>query len=206
MSVKNRLKNFILSQNLSVLSFEKSIRASNGYINSISRSVGIDKLESIIENYPNLDIEWLLTGKGDMLKSHPLVEVPSEGVPLIPIEAMAGFPTGDYPVLLHDCPRYIIPDLEHVDFMIRIKGQSMAPNYNSGDIVACIKVSGENWIQWNKVYVMDTVQGPLVKRLRQSTDPEKITVISDNQEYSPFEIPKADIRALGLVIATIRLE
>jgi hypothetical protein len=30
--------------------------------------MGIDKLELIIEKYPNLNIEWLLTGKGEMLK------------------------------------------------------------------------------------------------------------------------------------------
>ncbi len=68
MSVKERLKIFIKSQDIQQNAFESSINSSNGYINSISKSIGIDKLNSIIENYPILNIEWLLTGKGEMLR------------------------------------------------------------------------------------------------------------------------------------------
>ncbi len=66
MSVKDRLKKFIYSQGLTISAFEMSILSSNGYVNSISRSMGLDKLEILIEKYPNLNIIWLLTGKGEM--------------------------------------------------------------------------------------------------------------------------------------------
>jgi len=69
MSVKDRLKIFISSQKMTVSAFETSILASNGYVNSISRSIGIDKLGLIIEKYPILNIVWLLTGNGEMMKS-----------------------------------------------------------------------------------------------------------------------------------------
>jgi len=69
MNVKERLKIYINSLNMTVSEFEKSIFVSNGYINAISKSIGIDKLEKIIELYSNLNIEWLLTGKGEMLKT-----------------------------------------------------------------------------------------------------------------------------------------
>lgn len=69
MSVKKRLRLFIKNQSLTISAFEESINASNGYVNSISKSIGIDKLEIIIEKYSNLNIEWLLTGKGEMLKA-----------------------------------------------------------------------------------------------------------------------------------------
>ena len=69
MSVKERIKNFIQTQKITVVEFEKSINASNGYVNSIHKSVGIDKLNNIIEKYPNLNIEWLLSGKGEMMKN-----------------------------------------------------------------------------------------------------------------------------------------
>lgn len=68
MSVKDRIKIFIKSQKIKQNVFEESINASNGYINSISKSIGIDKLNAIIEKYPILNIEWLLTGKGEMLR------------------------------------------------------------------------------------------------------------------------------------------
>lgn len=69
MSVKERIKIFVEYQKMTVSAFEKSINASNGYVNSISKSIGLDKIELILENYPKLNIEWLLTGKGSMLKS-----------------------------------------------------------------------------------------------------------------------------------------
>ena len=67
--VKDRIKAFCKSQNITVISFEESIGVSNGYVNAISKSVGIDKINAIVEKFSNLNIEWLLTGKGDMLKN-----------------------------------------------------------------------------------------------------------------------------------------
>lgn len=69
MSVKERIKEFAKKEKGSVKAFENSINASNGYINSIQKSIGLDKLEAILEKYPNLNLEWLLTGKGEMIKA-----------------------------------------------------------------------------------------------------------------------------------------
>lgn len=69
MSVKERLKNYIKHIGISIIDFEKSINVSNGYVNSISKGIGNDKISLIVENYPNLNLDWLLTGKGDMLRT-----------------------------------------------------------------------------------------------------------------------------------------
>lgn len=68
MSVKERLKRYIRFENLKIKDFEASIQASNGYVNSISKGIGEDKVAKIKENYPNLNIEWLLWGEGSMIK------------------------------------------------------------------------------------------------------------------------------------------
>ena len=70
MSVKHRLKIFINNEKLTVSDFEKSINVANGYVNSISKSIGIDKIAIILEIFPKLNIEWLLIGKGKMLKEN----------------------------------------------------------------------------------------------------------------------------------------
>ena len=49
--------------------FEKSIGASNGYVHYLKNSISFDKLEKILEIFQELNIEWLLFGKGSMLKS-----------------------------------------------------------------------------------------------------------------------------------------
>jgi hypothetical protein len=78
MNVKERIKFFIKFKKMSVLEFERSILAGNGYINSISKSIGIDKLNLILEKYPNINLEWLLTGKGEMLKKIEVSEQKNE--------------------------------------------------------------------------------------------------------------------------------
>ena len=84
MTTKERLKLFIQTQNLSVSEFEKSIKVSNGYVNSITKSIQPDKLSLIIDKYPLINIYWLLLGKGDMLlpagEPHEPVAVPHEPV------------------------------------------------------------------------------------------------------------------------------
>jgi hypothetical protein len=69
MSVKDRVKIFIKASGLTVSAFEKSIEASNGYVNSISKSIGGNKTLFINREYSSLNMDWLLTGKGEMLKT-----------------------------------------------------------------------------------------------------------------------------------------
>jgi transcriptional regulator with XRE-family HTH domain len=69
MSVKERLKEYIKSLNITQLAFEKSINAKNGYVNSITNGIGLEKMNLIIEKYPKLNVEWLLYGLGEMIKT-----------------------------------------------------------------------------------------------------------------------------------------
>lgn len=63
---KERLKRFISEMNLTNAAFEKSLGLSNGYINSMRKGLGYDKLEQLSNTYTNLNIGWLLTGEGEM--------------------------------------------------------------------------------------------------------------------------------------------
>jgi len=71
MNTKERLKEYIKFKGMAVTSFEKSIGAANSYVNSIYKSIGSDKRDVIIEKYPDLNIDWLLTGRGEMLAEKP---------------------------------------------------------------------------------------------------------------------------------------
>lgn len=68
MTVKDRIKAYCKAEKISITAFEKSIGVSNGYVNNISKSIGIDYLNTLIEKYSNLNVEWLLTGRGGMYK------------------------------------------------------------------------------------------------------------------------------------------
>ena len=134
-------------------------------------------------------------------------EKPREGIPLIPISAMAGAFTGEQQVLEYECERYIVPAFGGADFLLSVKGVSMLPGLSNGDIVACKRLSMDNvFFEWNKVYVIDTVQGPLIKRLKPGSDKDHVLVVSDNTAYDPFELAISSIYHLALVIGVIRLE
>lgn len=69
MSVKERIKIFAKAQEKSVRAFEIKSGLNIGYINAIRTSIQPEKIQSIASNYPNLNIDWLLTGNGSMLKT-----------------------------------------------------------------------------------------------------------------------------------------
>lgn len=67
MTVKERLITFIRAENIPVAQFERACGMSNGYINSIRKTLGVEKLDNVLNSYPHLNREWLLTGNGSML-------------------------------------------------------------------------------------------------------------------------------------------
>lgn len=238
MKAITRLKEYIDYKGFTNSSFEKSIDISNGYIGTQIRrnaDLGETILNKILDYCLDLNPEWLLTGHGVMLKTKseenvtvlngnnngnknsnkpkvkkmlPFAES-EEGIPLIPIDAMAGYGEGDITVMAYEAGRYVVPEFTelHVEFMIRVKGSSMYPKYNSGDIVACKKLPLQDlFFQWNNVYVLDTTQGALIKRIKKGSDKNHILLVSDNSSYDPFELPITQIRAVSLVLGVIRLE
>jgi transcriptional regulator with XRE-family HTH domain len=69
MAVKERITLFIKSLEISKSEFCRQIGVSNAYISSIRKSIQQDKVQRIALKYPELNIEWLLTGDGEMLKN-----------------------------------------------------------------------------------------------------------------------------------------
>lgn len=137
----------------------------------------------------------------------PIAYKSKEGIPLIPIDAMAGALTeNSQAVMEYECEHYVIPMFKGAEFLIPVKGDSMQPKYYSGDIVACKRLPLDTFFQWNRTYVIDSEQGVLIKRVKQGVDENHIILVSDNPEYDPFPLEKAKIYSLSLVIGVVRAE
>lgn len=229
---ENKQEKSLIKQNILLYLEKKGVTPYEFYkISGVTRGVlaqnnGIseDNISRFLAYAPDVNPTWLLTGRGEMLldkqdffniqekeeKNLPiarLTENPKEGIPLIPIEAMAGALTCEQTVLEYECERYVIPMFKGADFLIPVKGSSMYPKYSSGDIVACQRVAMSSlFFQWNKVYVIDTDQGALIKRIKPGSDKKHVLIVSDNEKYDPFELPITAIHAVALVIGVIRLE
>lgn len=174
--------------------------------------------ELIFSKCEGVSAKWLLTGEGELIANnyqtkideknvaHP-AQNPQEGIPLIPLSAMAGALRGEQIILEYECERYIVPAFKGADFLIPVKGDSMNPTYLSGDIVACQRIPmNDIFFQWNKPYVLDTKQGAIIKRIKPGTDKQHVKIVSDNPNYDPYELTYSEIYAVALVIGIIRLE
>lgn len=65
----SRIKQYIDYKGMSVRQFEESVGFSNGAFASQyknNKTIGVDKVENILQIYTDINPVWLLTGKGDM--------------------------------------------------------------------------------------------------------------------------------------------
>lgn len=213
MSIQERISQFIENKGVTPYKFCKDVGFSMGYLDKRG-AIGTDKYLKIIEHYPELNPEWLLTGKGEMLKNDiPVTKAikSAQGIPVLQLEAFAGVGDSNIQGVNFDTieERYVIPlfDGVKIDFMIPVRGSSMYPKYSSGDVVACRFIKELLFVQWNKVYVIDTLsQGIVMKRLIKGNNSEYVVCKSDNKDYDDFEVPMSEIRSVALVIGVIRLE
>lgn len=219
-NILSRIQEIASNEGITIGAMERTIGASKGVLSrAINNGTDIQAkwLSIIVENYPRYSTGWLLTGAGSMLKeasdqrvsevAHPVPAGTHAGIPLIPLNAMAGAFTGDLSVLDYECEHYVIPDFQGADFLIRVKGDSMQPTYYAGDLIACQHVPLDDlFFQWGKAYVLDTTQGPLIKRIRPGKDNEHILIISDNTAYPPFELARDQFHGVALVRGLVRLE
>ena len=170
-------------------------------------SLDYDRVFSICEH---INLDWLLTGHGLMTESddstvHINQSSKEETRPRIPFEAAAGsLSIISQSVSEENCERFpIIKSFPDYDFTIMVKGDSMDPEFHSGDEVACRLVESPSFIQWGRPHVLDTNQGIVLKRIYNRKD--TILCRSDNQFYEDFEIPKEDIYRIALVVGSMRL-
>lgn len=67
MTVKERVYAFIEFKGISVKRFEELCSLSNGYVSSMRKGFGEDKLNNVLTMFPELSRDWLLYGEGEML-------------------------------------------------------------------------------------------------------------------------------------------
>ena len=164
-----------------------------------NRDLSEKNIEKILNFYTDLNRTWLLTGEGSMFTTEPSLagfnEMGYTRVPLLPISAQGGS-LNDFvvSVSLQDCEKIISP-INGADIAITISGDSMADEYPNGSIVLAKRINERAFIDWGKVYVLDTCNGVVVKALTPSEKENCIRCVSINPDpiYAPFEVALNDI-------------
>lgn len=229
MSFLKRLEEFVLQSGLSYNKFEDSVNASRGGISGAirnNRNIGVNIVENILQEYPDLNVEWLLTGKGKMLNNpDELLHEPTrkyllrtdnthelQAIPLYNLEATAGL----VELFQHyDENKPIdflsIPNLPKCDGAVFVTGDSMYPLLKSGDIVVYKQVHNiDDGLFWGEMYLVSIdVDGDeyiSVKYIQKSeVGDDYIKLVSQNGHHQPRDVRKDRIRALAMVKASVRI-
>lgn len=210
--IQNRLKQYLNVKGWTARDFERRTGLGNGTCSSINNNTRKTTFDRISNSGVDLNISWLLTGKGEMLRDN----TPADYVPKT-------YPTGIHPTghkikYFPDVDGYmggvtfldtadstsqdiIIPGYSDCQFAINAYGDSMSPLIKSGQVVLLSQWT-ENFFEWGKIYLVITKSGyRTIKRLYPTEgNPQTITCRSENKETNPpFEIQKEDITRCFIV-------
>ena len=177
------------------------VKLRNGDVEEVSTKI----LVPFCLAFPNVNANYILTGRGDMFLDENREDVSLKTLPRIPYNAAAGSLTDAVEgVTEYQCERLpVVAAFPKYDFTMRVSGRSMEPYYYAGDEVACLRINEARFLQWGRVHVLDTTQGIVIKKIYENGD--CIRCASFNPEYPDFNVPKADIRSYNLVVGALRL-
>lgn len=163
------------------------------------RNVPTSLIIKICDRYPHINRKWFETGEGNMI----VPESAKYTKPRLPAIAMAGS-LASYldSVSQEDCEQMpVVKQFPNYDFTIIIKGDSMIPEFKSGDEVACRRI--ESMIEYGRVYVVATNEGAVLKRVYDAGNCYRL--VSYNKEYQDYLVNKADVYGIYSVVGLIRI-
>lgn len=189
MSVKQRLIEFLKFKKIGQRKFSQIVGLSYGYVNAIRVSIQPDTLHKIAIHFPELNLAWLITGEGQMIKEDA---TSSRDIPAIP-----GVPYYNLDIYndIQDCfngiikPEYYINNLPFNDCTayLTIYGNSMEPFLKNGELIAIKRVANHDILLWGEPYFIITNDKAnnlkTVKLLFQHTDLSKVILRSSNPEF-----------------------
>ncbi len=211
-TVKDRLTKFRQYKKLGQGKFEKLSGLSNGYLTQLRKAPGSEKLQRILCAFPDLNRTWLLTGEGEMLtgvQTEQTIQSSTDDIhliPLLPVSAQGGS-FNDFVVSIKEssCEKIISP-IKGADYAMSVSGESMAPEYPSGSQILIKRINEKAFIDWGRVYVLDTCNGTVIKRLFPSDTADKVLCKSINPEFPPFEVLLSDVYAVYRVLMCMSLK
>lgn len=198
--------------------------------NWVSRdSLDYDKVFSKCEH---INIDWLLTGRGSMLREeqqledkpepakspqiqilhHPKVpekKIEQQSIPVYDVSVAANlktvFDNKDQNIL----GEISMPDIPRCDGAVYVRGDSMYPLLKSGDIVGYKEIHDFSNVIYGEMYIVAyDIEGDeyvCVKYINRSEQDGCVKLVSYNPHHDPKDIQVTRITAMALVKFSIRM-
>jgi repressor LexA len=186
-----------------------------------------ETLVDLLAEFPDASPDWLLMGKGPMLRAaakadaapKPAVlqqivrgdkvvvvtvdEKGKENTVFVPIPAQAGYAVShNEAVFVRQLSNFKIPGFDRGEFRaFEVSGDSMKPTINHRDIVITTRVDELRLLEPGEVYVIVTAESVMLKRIKdqvRSSDNE-VVLYSDNAHRKPYYLESQDIQEIWRV-------
>ena len=211
MGLNERLRQFIGNKGITVQQFEKACGLSNGAVKRMGNYTKLETLDKMSTAFPDLDIDWLRTGK--MPEETIQGAIPFFNEEIFTAGYLQG--TGDAMMAYNKVDDVKLPLLKvrEGDFAVQVHGRSMIDNQhpelsiNDGAIV-CLRPWRENFIEYGERYAIATRSGFSVKYITPS-DKEgfiKCTPANTTENFAPYYINANDVTGLAKVTAIINVQ
>lgn len=163
--IKRKILTFLSEMGISQYDFYRKTGITRGIL-SQNNGISEENIARFLAVYPQVSAEWLLTGRGNMLReedgqlAQPTIaaqfplrtdrQVEMQSIPLYELDASAGLVA-----LFNETARQVpvshlqIPDLPPCDGAIYVRGDSMYPLLKSGDIV--LYKEGSKYFEWDSL-------------------------------------------------------
>lgn len=217
-TTKDRIIQFIGYKNISKSIFLSTTKIKRGFLDKdkLGASVSDTLLAKIIAAYPELSLEWLITGNGNMLnkakgtghsdKDNQNAEKP------IPLYTLDKISKAKHPGIgpWRENEWVSIPHMPPCDAALYVQADTMYPILKTGDIVLYKRITDLDSLYWGEMYVID-IERPddedyltLKYIFKSDLGDNYISLHSYNPIYPPQDILKDRILRVGLVKACIR--
>lgn len=193
--------------------------------NWVSRGAGKNVLNKILGYFPEVNVNWLLTGEGEMINqsptpvqsnAHAVEDLNYMNVPVVHIKARCGYLAGyedrEYIGSLPTMP-VIVDRTYHGKYMIfEAEGDSMDDGTRNsicdGDKLLCREVRRDLWLpklhinDWYFVIVHRT-EGIAIKQITNQDEKGNITCHSLNEMFNDYTVNLDDVLEIYNVIKVV---
>lgn len=215
MGLRERILQYISYEGITVQMFENKAMLSNGAVSKMGDNTRRSTLDKISNSFPNLNINWLITGEGEMCNEVQERNVDSElprinyskGVPYYNVDFIGGFD-----IVLNDqtiVPEYLInfKKYNEATCWCNVTGHSMEPEITHGDIIALKRIEDFSFLPYGEVYAIVTRNGMrTIKRLGPSENKDCYLLVPTNKspEYGVQDLPKDMILIVYQVLGCMK--
>lgn len=216
--IKQNILLYLENKGVTPYEFYKESGVTRGILQQ-NNGISEDNIARFLAYAPDVNIEWLLTSKGSMIKdgstdiqisndtttsSMPTTSMnPGIGTPYYDVDFIGGFDEVFNSQVNIPATNIVIRGFEKASLWCNVTGHSMEPKINHGDIIALHQCT-LNDIQYGEIYavVLDTIR--TIKILRRSPNPDKLRFIPINtNDYDEQEFDKSRIINVLEVIGSI---